>query len=101
MDHEGGDAENPSVVWVLSWRIFLSISIPIFDLGGLLRLRRWLEPIHQSLVGAHTPSTLVYIKQMQHRAFLDYPCHQQFLAVRFPNPMVKIRLEVQLLQMSP
>jgi hypothetical protein len=65
MDHEGGDAENLSVVWVLSWRIFLSISIPIFDLGGLLRLRRWLEPIHQSLVGAHTPSTLVYIKQMQ------------------------------------
>jgi hypothetical protein len=38
---------------------------------------------------------------MQHRVFLDYPHHQQFSAVRFPNPMVKIWLEVQLLQMSP
>jgi hypothetical protein len=38
---------------------------------------------------------------MQHQAFLSYPRHQQFSAVWFLNPMVKIRLEVQLLQMSP
>jgi hypothetical protein len=39
MDHGGGDVENPSVVWVLRWRIFSSISIPIFGLGGLLHRR--------------------------------------------------------------
>jgi hypothetical protein len=43
-------------------------------------------------------SALVYIKPMQqHLAFLGYPRHQQFSALRFPNRMVKIRLEVQLL----
>jgi hypothetical protein len=39
--------------------------------------------------------------RLQHRVFLDYPHHQQFSAVRFPNPMVKIRLEMRLLQTSP
>jgi hypothetical protein len=38
---------------------------------------------------------------MHHQTVLDYPRHQQFSTVQFPNPIVKIWLEVQLLQMSP
>jgi hypothetical protein len=34
MDHQGGDVENRLVVWVLRRRIFLSISIPFFGVGG-------------------------------------------------------------------
>jgi hypothetical protein len=35
MDRGGVDADNGSTVLVLCWSIFLSTSIPIFDLGEL------------------------------------------------------------------